>query len=53
MFDVVVGRRVLMYDIDTLGPRLAEELSSTNATYVSDVVFGVWARMSSRLPEER
>lgn len=31
-------------DIDTLDRRLAEELEKANATYISDMVFGAWAR---------
>lgn len=31
-------------DVDTLDERLAEEREKANATYVSDVVFGAWAR---------
>jgi SAM-dependent methyltransferase len=34
-------------DVDTLDHRLAEELRSANATYVSDVIFGAWARKSA------
>jgi ubiquinone/menaquinone biosynthesis C-methylase UbiE len=31
-------------DVDTLDQRLADELGSTNATYVGDLLFGAWAR---------
>ncbi|AUX34739.1 MULTISPECIES: class I SAM-dependent methyltransferase [Sorangium] len=31
-------------DVDTLEERLAEERTKANATYVSDMVFGAWAR---------
>ena len=31
-------------DVDTLDQRLAEELRSANAAYISDVVVGAWAR---------
>jgi SAM-dependent methyltransferase len=56
MLGRIVGQGVATeaeIDIDTLGKRLAEELRSSNATYIGDIVFGVWARTLSRLPEER
>lgn len=31
-------------DVDTLDVRLAEERTKANATYIGDMVFGVWAR---------
>lgn len=33
-------------DIETLDQRLNDERLSTNSTYVSDMVFGAWARKS-------
>jgi hypothetical protein len=34
-------------DIDTLEKRLDRERQDTNATYIADMMFGVWARKAA------